>query len=74
MNTGLLFYLPRRDGPTALKVEKRAGQWWHTPLIPALGRQRQVDLCECEASLVYRTSSKTARAVTQRNPVSKTES
>jgi hypothetical protein len=19
------------------------GQWWHTPLIPALGRQRQVD-------------------------------
>jgi hypothetical protein len=20
--------------------------WWYTPLIPALGRQRQVDLCE----------------------------
>jgi hypothetical protein len=20
-----------------------AGQWWRTPLIPALGRQRQVD-------------------------------
>jgi hypothetical protein len=20
-----------------------AGQWWYTPLIPALGRQRQVD-------------------------------
>jgi hypothetical protein len=20
-----------------------AGQWWHMPLIPALGRQRQVD-------------------------------
>jgi hypothetical protein len=32
------------------------------PLIPALGRQRQV-------SLVYRVSSRTARA-TQRNPVS----
>ena len=28
-------------------------------LIPALGRQKQVDLCEFEASLVYRTSSKT---------------
>ena len=22
-----------------------AGQWWHTPLIPALGSQRQVDFC-----------------------------
>ncbi|CAO2587489.1 hypothetical protein LEMLEM_LOCUS4506 [Lemmus lemmus] len=25
------------------------------PLIPALGRQRQVDLCEFEASLVYKS-------------------
>jgi hypothetical protein len=23
--------------------KKNAGQWWRTPLIPALGRQRQVD-------------------------------
>jgi hypothetical protein len=22
-----------------------AGQWWSTPLIPALGRQRQADFC-----------------------------
>ena len=38
-------------------------------MIPALRRQRQVDLCEFEASLVYKASSRTARAVTQRNPV-----
>ena len=31
------------------------------PLIPALQRQRQVDLCEFQASLVYKVSS---RAVT----------
>ena len=36
----------------AIKV---AEQWWCTPLIPALGRQRQVDLCEFEASLVYKS-------------------
>ena len=41
------------------------------PLIPALGRQRQIDLCEFEASLVYKASSRTARAVTTKNPVSK---
>jgi hypothetical protein len=46
------------------------GQWWHRPLIPALGRQRQEDLCEFKANLVYRASSRTARAI-QRNPVSK---
>jgi hypothetical protein len=39
------------------------------PLIPALGdRGRQIS--EFEASLVYKGSSRTARAV-QRNPVSK---
>jgi hypothetical protein len=27
--------------------------WRHVPLIPALKRQRQVDLCELEASWVY---------------------
>jgi hypothetical protein len=39
------------------------------PLIPALGRKRQVDF---EASLVYRVSSRTARA-TKRNPVWKNQ-
>jgi hypothetical protein len=37
------------------------------PLIPALGRQRQVDLCALEASLVYTQISRTARPI-QRNP------
>jgi hypothetical protein len=36
------------------------------PLIPALRKQRQVDLCEFKTSLVHKASSKT-----QRNPVSK---
>jgi hypothetical protein len=44
-----------------------AGWWWCTPLISALGRQRQVDFKDI---LVYRVSSRTARA-TQKNPVSK---
>jgi hypothetical protein len=33
------------------------------PLIPTFRKQRQVDLCEFEACLVYRA--------TQRNPISK---
>ena len=37
-----------------LKVPVRAGHWWHMLLIPALRRQRQVDLCEFEAKLVYK--------------------
>jgi hypothetical protein len=39
-------------------------------VVHALGRERQVDLCEFEASLVYRVSFRTARA-TQRDPVLK---
>jgi hypothetical protein len=30
--------------------------WWHTPLVPAFGKQKQVDLCEFKASLVYLVS------------------
>ena len=27
--------------------------WWHRPLIPAHGRQRQADLWEFEATQIY---------------------
>ena len=48
--------------PFLLKVSCSVRQWWLTPLILVLGRQRQTDLCEFEDSLVYRLSSRTARA------------
>jgi hypothetical protein len=38
-------------------------------MYPALGRQRQAELCEFEASLVYTVSSRTPKAA-QRNLVS----
>ena len=42
------------------------------PLISALGRQRQMDFCEFEASLVYKVSARTARA-TQRETLTLNE-
>ena len=36
-------------------------KWW--PLIPALWTRRQEELCEFKASLVYRVSFRTARAM-----------
>lgn len=41
------------------------------PLIPARNRQRQANLWEFKASLVYRVSFRTAMDVIQRNPVLK---
>ena len=38
------------------------------PLIPALGRQRQVDLCDFKAGLIYRVSSRTARTTERKKP------
>lgn len=40
---------------------------WHTPLIPAFRRQRQVDLTEFEVSLVYKSRTRTVSS----NSVSK---
>jgi hypothetical protein len=34
--------------------------WWYTPLVPELRQQRQADLCELEATLVYIRSSRSA--------------
>ena len=28
--------------------------WWHTPLIPAFGRQRKADFCGFDANLIYK--------------------
>jgi hypothetical protein len=55
--------LRRNQGRT-----RETRQWWCTLFIPALGRQ---DLCEFKASLVYRLSSRTARAIQRNNPVCK---
>ena len=43
------------------KTKKYFQVWWHTTLILALGRQRQVDLCEFLDSLVYRVRSRAAK-------------
>ena len=52
-----------------LKATIRPQAWRYAVLISALGRQRQAELCEFEASLVYRVSSRTSK-ITYRNPVS----
>ena len=47
-------YTYMHESKTVMSIKiSLAGHWWHMPLIPALGRQRQVDLCEFKASLVY---------------------
>jgi hypothetical protein len=55
-----------------MKLEKWGftGQWWYTTWILSLKRKRQRNVSEFEASLVYRASSRPARAI-QQNPVSK---
>ena len=51
MTSFLMVFIIQKETYTK---EKRGGcMLWYTPLIPALGRQRQSDLFEFEASLVY---------------------
>jgi hypothetical protein len=53
---GLVFSLsPASDCAQHTKKLIKAG---YTPLIPAFRRQRQIDLCEFQASLVYIVSSR----------------
>jgi hypothetical protein len=54
----------------SLKLKNEVAWWQQTPLIPALRRQKQVDLCEFKVNLVYRAISRIART-TQRNLISK---
>jgi hypothetical protein len=67
----------RFEGDISFRAEcvkiSQSRAWWHTPLIPALGRQRQRQAnFWVRGQLVYRVSSRTARA-TQRNPASKNQ-
>ena len=54
-----------KDGPTrgySIRSERTVVWWRMPPLVPALRRQRQAELCEFEAGLVYRVSSRPARS------------
>lgn len=54
----------------ALKILSQA--WWFTPLITAPRRlSKRMDICEFEASLLYKVNFRTGRAVIQRNSVLK---
>jgi hypothetical protein len=54
-------FLTSQHSVDTLKNPKQ-GLWWCKPSTLTLGRQRQMDLCEFEASLVYIESCRAARA------------
>lgn len=47
-------------GDSSMCINLGCARHGGTPLIPPLGRQRQVDVCELKASLVYIVSSMAA--------------
>lgn len=56
--TGVLFF-------PSLKTQGSARHWWCTPLISALGGQRQVDLYEFQDSLGYTEKSLSQKTKTE---------
>jgi hypothetical protein len=50
-----------------LGKQNKSWVWWCTPLIPAFGRERQVDFCEFKSSLVYKSSPRQPGLVTLKN-------
>ena len=56
---------------SAFNNKNRALQWWHMPLIPALGQQSKADLCGFEASLVYKNEFQDRNKVTDKTCVKK---
>ena len=63
------WYTDRHAVKTPIHINIFGGSVVALAFNPALWRQKQMDLCECEASLVYRATSMTTRIVTQRNLV-----
>lgn len=54
-------HCPRSHLARNYKRETADRQWWHTPVISGLRRQKYMNPCEFEANLAFRESFRTAR-------------